>query len=550
MLKKVGKSEYTVHRRADLVAHIGEECRFGHCRIFGPAAGFAQFQFELAGFGNINRCAVISLDLSILIELGGVVSLHPDMAAIGAVELDQALAQIAGSKVLKRRILLQGFKVGHRVQPTSAQHLLDCHTDLRCPSRIDVGQFASCICTENSDGCRLGQQAEPRLAVFQLVRLLNLQRNIADVSDGAEEFPVGAAQSLHADFDVVTFARFVEEPLLESSLFEVAAGDAGINHMCCREIFGMQECGRRLAEAFLDLVAGQCFPCGIEARPATIGIGAKYDVSNVIENFLFLVALQTDSQTVAVPLREECRDGKADREIRGQECLVRHQLQFRAPANENYGPQSDGSCGRRDCRDEQRCDGGPDKSGAKRGIQDQRGRKEQEREGGLREDEHRADGHQAHHDHPFQQVAGLRRLAFAPRAKEYERGRQDYYEAECICYEPSLPICQREPGTGIGKHHACNNCGCEGCDDRGEDEHCIGVDLGEIERCVLRLAHQQNKGGNLDRIRDRKPQRDAPVVANQTIDSDVREQTSQDVEWRGARPAIDEPCGRDRIRQP
>ena len=76
------------------------------------------------------------------------------------------------------------------------------------------------------------------------------------------------------------------------------------------------------------------------------------------------------------------------------------------------------------------------------------------------------------------------------------------------------------------------------------------LDLGEIERCVLRLAHEQNKGGNLDGIRDRKPQRDAPIVANQTIDSDVREQTSQDVEWRGARSAIDEPCGRNRIRQP
>jgi hypothetical protein len=49
----VGKAEDGIHRRADLVAHVGQEFRFGPGRRLGPFLGRVQGRRGLAFIGDV-----------------------------------------------------------------------------------------------------------------------------------------------------------------------------------------------------------------------------------------------------------------------------------------------------------------------------------------------------------------------------------------------------------------------------------------------------------------------------------------------------------------
>ena len=82
-LEHVDHSQHAVHRRADLVAHGGEECRF--CLVGGLGLGTRPFSRVARGFGGLLGGGE---RLFSLLQLGDVAADHEQPAALQRLEIE------------------------------------------------------------------------------------------------------------------------------------------------------------------------------------------------------------------------------------------------------------------------------------------------------------------------------------------------------------------------------------------------------------------------------------------------------------------------------
>jgi hypothetical protein len=96
----VGEAEDRVHRRADLVAHVGHEAGARGGGLLGGFLRFAQRVFHLAAFGDVEDHAVQPVQLAGVVAHAGAVFPQPAHAAVG---MQQAVLDQVGAVFAQRR---------------------------------------------------------------------------------------------------------------------------------------------------------------------------------------------------------------------------------------------------------------------------------------------------------------------------------------------------------------------------------------------------------------------------------------------------------------
>ena len=111
--QQLGKADDGIHRRANLMAHIGQEAAARRGRLFGPVTGIAQLLLHQPSRGHVSSQLEYLAGLAVGVQDWIVGRLQPYLSAVTGVAAELARAKLTLAQGLpERRILRAGTLLG------------------------------------------------------------------------------------------------------------------------------------------------------------------------------------------------------------------------------------------------------------------------------------------------------------------------------------------------------------------------------------------------------------------------------------------------------
>jgi hypothetical protein len=276
-----GHADHRIERRADLVAHVGQEQALGARRGLGLRLGALQRQRLVVALGHVGHGAEVAADRAVgLAALDGAAH-HPGLGAVGPQEavaqVERRMALDAGQPGLLHARAVAGV---HGAHPAAAQRLGRRHAGHRAPAFVDVDAQAVRIGLEDAHRRGARQLAKACLAACHGTRRLARLGDVAQ--DGSEE-------QMAVELDVRDRGFGIEQAAVGATAVDVAPvahaprrqrrdgelAQVPLVQRACR--FGQQH-RQRLPHHLRDAVAEDALGAVVEEHDALCGVGHDHRV--------------------------------------------------------------------------------------------------------------------------------------------------------------------------------------------------------------------------------------------------------------------------------